>query len=104
MWEQIKEDVERVKLFGEPISAVIEEWGTSREWNQEEVLTDAIDSDLKGNPPETYEKLPVFLNRKVSELYEIRKLAGRPLVIRMVIGVVIIVVVSLGVYSLQFLF
>ncbi len=90
VWEHIKDNVERVKLYGKPISNAIEEWGSSHEWNQEVILADAIEAGLNGETAEPYEELPEFVKRKTRELYEIRKIAGRPLIVRLIAGGIVI--------------
>ncbi|MCY3770782.1 MAG: hypothetical protein OXG98_01970 [Gemmatimonadetes bacterium] len=103
VWEHIKDNVERVKLYGNPISDVIEEWGASHEWNQEVILADAIEAGLKGETAEPYEELPEFVKRKTRELYEIRKIAGRPLIVRLITGGVVMLLILGGVSLIRHL-
>lgn len=111
IWDEIENDVERVKIYGKPVNVWIDEW-VSYEFNDEAVLHHAIeaeivhelndlgidddelgiddeDSDVYDDEPAKYEKgdyepKDVFLMRKINELYKIRNKVVRSFVYRVI--------------------
>ena len=105
IWEVIKGDVERVKVYGKPATKWIEEW-VSYEFDDEAVLLHALEAGIvtelqelevddeelgvdNDEPvelePGDYESSNVFLRRKVEQLYKIRRKVAWRIGLRIVI-------------------